>query len=190
MKRVLILLSALLALSLLAGCMSIVTTVPKDEGPQEAGDEAEGLDAAWDGLFDSLEDDYSAKAHRWQILDAQGEELYTVSDEEGVAAVDALLQGEGWGLADGEPGQALYTYVFWQQKTLLAGQDPEAEREYEALIRFTVPVEGNEVTLEILPESLEGMEIAGLDLGELLTVRSSVPAETAEALRNPFQWSE
>ena len=191
--------AAVLTLLLLAGCG--MTTPPGDKTWDDAHDdiqeeldqletESGALDETLAGIFDRMEEDSGAKTHRWQILDAQGEELYTVSDEENVAAVDDLLQGEGWDLAGGEPGQALYTYVFWQQKTSLAGQDPKAEREYEALIRFTVPAEGNEVTLEILPESLDGVAIAGVDLGELLTINSTVPEETAEALRSPSQWSE
>lgn len=200
MKRMLIFLSALLAASLLSGC--VVITSPKDEEFQkdwkESWDEIKndlsgaesGEEDALDKIFDSLDEDWSAKAHRWQILDAAGEELYAVSSEEGVAAIDALLQDDGWGLTGKDPGEAMYTYVFWQEKTLLAGQDPDAEREYEALIRFTVPAEGNIVTMEILPESLKGVEIAGLDIADLMTFTGTAPAEALEALRNPAQWSE
>ncbi|MBD5147522.1 MAG: hypothetical protein HDT19_01795 [Oscillibacter sp.] len=209
MKRILVLLPALLALSILAGCMSTVVISTTDEELREDLNEAwdevrkdlqedlsdmetdgEDFDDVWDGIFGNLEDDWSAKAHRWQILDAQGEEILTISSEDGVAAIDALLQDDGWAYASGESGEPLYTYVFWQQKTLLAGQAADAEREYEELIRFTVPVDGEVVTMNVLPQSLSGMEIAGLDLGELLTVSGKVPAETAEALRNPEQWNK
>ena len=209
MKRILVLLPALLALSILAGCMSTVVISTTDEELREDLNEAwdevrkdlqedlsgmetdgEDFDDVWDEIFGNLEDDWSAKAHRWQILDAQGEEVLTVSSEEGVAAIDVLLQEDGWAFASEESGEALYTYVFWQQKTLLAGQAADAEREYEELIRFTVPAEGEVVTMKVLPQSLSGMEIAGLDLDDLLTVSGKVPAETAEALRNPDQWDK
>lgn len=195
MKRVLVLLSALLTLSLLPGCAMIVTS-PKespdalDEVFQDLEADAEEFGGAWDQLFDRLENDGSPKTHRWQILNAQGEEILLISSEEGVAAVDALLQDDGWAFTGEEPGEALYTYVFWQQKTLLAGQDPDTEREYEALIRFTVPAEGDVVVMKVIPESLSGMEIAGLNLDDLLTVSGKVPAEALEALRNPDHWSE
>ena len=211
MKRVLVLLTALLVLSILAGCMpaAVVISPAGDEEVQSALNEAwdevrkdlqedlsgmetdgKDFDDVWDGIFGNLEDDWSAKAHRWQILDAQGEEVLIISSEDGVAAIDALLQDDGWAYASGESGEALYTYVFWQQKTLLAGQTADAEREYEELIRFTVPAEGEVVTMKVLPQSLSGMEIAGLDLDDLLTVSGKVPAETAEALRNPDQWGK
>ena len=61
----------------------------------------------------------------------------------------------------------------------LAGQDPEAEREYENLARFTVSASEDVVTMKILEDLPSFM---GVDLGEFLTFSISVPAETAEAL--------
>ena len=68
------------------------------------------------------------------------------------------------------------------QKTLLAGQDPSEEREYQELVRFAVSASEDAVTLYILEDLTV---LPGVDLGGLLTFAIDIPAETAEALRNP-----
>ena len=71
-----------------------------------------------------------------------------------------------------------------QQETLKAGQ-AEEDREYEELVRFTVSAEKDVVTMVIL-EDLPSL--LNVDLGDFLTFTITVPAETAEALRNPAQF--
>ena len=58
----------------------------------------------------------AGKDHYYQILGADGQELYTVTDETAVAEIDALINEAGGenaahGSAEGTP---LYTYVYWQ----------------------------------------------------------------------------
>ena len=133
------------------------------------------------------------KDHYYQILDADGQELYTITDDTAVAEIDALINEAGGenadhGSAEGDP---LYTYVYWQETTLHAGEDPDAEREYLEVFRTQVRSDSNAVTTEVLSDTLEGMgdaiNIEGL--GGLLTFSAEVSQETADALRDPGQFA-
>ena len=82
----------------------------------------------------------AVKDHYYQILDAAGKELYTVTDSGAVAEIDALINKAGGENADhgNAEGDPLYTYVYWQETTLHAGEDPDAEREYLEVFRTQV----------------------------------------------------
>lgn len=215
MKRAAILCAAALALSLLSGCMSaVVVTSPKNEAFQKAWDEAmdEVQKDLQEGLEDEEEDPWSAwakeweawsggagdrfsdegKAHRWKILDAEGEELSTVSDKEAVKTLDDLLLSDNdhWGRLKKDPGDPAYTYVYSQEETLKAGQDPDGERAYEDLLTFTISLSEDVVTMQIRGGLEELSLFPGVEMEDVLIFHVSVPAETAEALRNPSQFSE
>lgn len=201
-KRLLILCALVMSLSLLSGCM---VTSPKDEEFQKE------FQKSWDESMEELEDDWSdaldrfqdawdhrdengaEKDHYWKILDVSDEEaaiveVGTVTDPEQVKAIDDLLSDDGsqGDRLTGDPGDPAYSYVYCQQETLKAGQKEE-DREYKELIRFTVSASEDTVTLVIL-EDLPSL--LNVDLGDLLTFTMAVPAETAEALRNPAQFLE
>lgn len=129
------------------------------------------------------------KDHYWKILDLTDPEAVTeagsVTDPEQVRALDDLLSEDDWDRTDADPGDPAYSYVYCQQETLKAGQDP-GDREYEELLRFTVSAEKDVVTLVILEDSLPSLP--DMDLGDVLTFSMDVPAETAEALRNPARF--
>ena len=133
------------------------------------------------------------KDHYYQILDAAGRELYTVTDDDAVAEIDALI-GEAGGenaAHGGAEGDPLYTYAYWQETTLHAGEDPEAEREYLEVFRTHVYADSDAVTTEVLSDVLEevGEFIRVQDLGGLLTFTAEVSRETADALRDPAQFA-
>ena len=134
------------------------------------------------------------KDHYYQILDADGQELYTVTDDAVVAEIDALINEAGGENADhgGAEGDPLYTYVYWQETTLHAGEDPEAEREYMEVFRTQVRSDSNAVTTEVLSDTLEGVgDFVGVEgLDGLLTFTAEVSQETADALRDPAQFAE
>jgi len=207
MKRFTIICAAILSLSLLAGCTpGIVFTTPSDKefrddldevqkAPEDDNEDGSWTDWAeeWKAWGEGAEDRFSGeKAHRWRVLDAEGQELYTVSDEEQVEALDALLlcEDDSWDRLAKEPGNPAYSYVYSQEKTLLAGQDPKDEREYEDLLTFTVSAAEDVVTVQILGGLEELSLVPGVELEDVLTFFVSVPAETAEALRDPEQFSE
>lgn len=201
MKAIHKLLTVLLALVLAAALAGCRVTSPEDPEFQKDWDESskeiedameevkDSWDKVWSGWNDENQDD--AKKHRWEIQDADGSALYTIDADKAVQAIDGLLSDNDettWHLTSEEPGEAAYSYVYSQEKTRLAGQDPDAERNYETLMRFTVSKEKDIVTMTIL-EDLEGLpKVPGLE--DLLTFSAKVPAETAEALRNPSQFEE
>ena len=134
------------------------------------------------------------KDHYYQILDAGGQELYTVTDDAAVSEIDALINEAGGenaahGSAEGTP---LYTYVYWQAATLHAGEDPDAEREYLEVFRTQVRSDSNDVTTEVLSDTLEGVgdAINVEGLGGLLTFSTEVSQETADALRDPARFAD
>lgn len=201
MRKTLAILCAL-SLFLLAGC---AMTSPQDEEFQK--DWADSMEEAaedwaqdWEAAVDEAVRSWSTqdengveKDHYWKILDVSDEEaaiveVGTVTDPEQVKALDDLLSDDG---SQGDrltedPGDPAYSYVYCQQETLKAGQKEE-DREYEELVRFTVSAEKDVVTLVIL-EDLPSL--LNVDLGDLLTFTMAVPAETAEALRDPSQFLE
>ena len=126
------------------------------------------------------------KDHYWRILDAEDEEVGTVTAPEQVKAIDDLLSDDGHqgDRLTEDPGDPAYSYVYCQQETLKAGQKEE-DRKYEELVRFTVSAGEDVVTLVIL-EDLPSL--LNVDLGDFLTFTISVPAETAEALRDPTRF--
>lgn len=166
-------------------------------------DEDDGPWSAWAKSWESWSDDaderfdeMDRKEHVWKILDVSDPEAAiteagTVTDAGQIEALDDLLglhDEDAWDGLDGPdevPDDPAYSYVYSQEKTLLAGQDPDAEREYEDLLRFTVSASEDVVTLVIL-EDLPSL--LNVDLGDILTFHIAVPAETAEALRNPGQF--
>lgn len=198
MKRIAMLCA--LGVFLLSGC---AVTPPSDEELQrefqEDWDESmEELEDDWNDALDKVQDAWDhrdesgvEKDHYWKILDVSDEEaaiveVGTVTDPEQVKAIDGLLSDDGtWGQRDVEdPGGPAYSYVYCQQETLKAGQKPE-DREYEELVRFTVSAEKDAVTLVILEDLPSLLHV---DLGDLLTFSMAVPAETAEALRDPSRF--
>ncbi len=188
MKRLTILCALALSLSLLAGCS---VTSPEDEEFQrdwaDSMDKAaEDFEAAWDGIWDDRDEDGVEKDHYWKVLDAEGQELGTVTDPEQVEVIDDLLSTDSHQetrMAE-DPGDPACSYVYCQQETLKAGQKPE-DREYEDLGRFTISESEDVMTMVIL-EDLP--TLLNVDLGDLLTFTVTIPAETAEALRDPGQF--
>ena len=162
---------------LAAGALSLLLFALTACGVPAAGDPAGGAE----------------KDHYYQILDADGQELYTVTDDDAVAEIDALI-GEAGGenaAHGGAEGDPLYTYAYWQETTLHAGEDPEAERAYLEVFRTHVYADSDAVTTEVLSDVLEevGEFIRVQDLGGLLTFTAEVSRETADALRDPAQFA-
>jgi len=192
MKRLAILCALALSVSLLAGCS---VTSPTDEEFQKdwadsmdeaAEDWAEDFGDAWDGFWNDQDEEGVEKDHYWRILDAESQELGTVTDPEQVDAIDDLLSTDshqGTRMAE-DPGDPACSYVYCQQETLKAGQKEE-DRKYEDLGRFSISESEDVMTMVIL-EDLP--TLLNVDLGDLLTFHVTIPEETAETLRDPSRF--
>lgn len=182
-----------LAMSLLlCGCVPALL-IARSTTDEDLENEME--DKWEDDSWDVLDDDGNVKVHYWQVLDAEGEEVCTIDGVNAVEKVDALVEGDmDWEQAESvENKTPLYQYVFMQETTLLAGQDPDSEREYEEVMRFTVYEDTDvmEMTvLEELNEALSDSLVNLIGLEDILTIYAKAPSETVEALRNPTQFSE
>ena len=184
-----------LSISLLSGCR--ITSLSDEEFQEDWADSmeeaAEDWAQDWEDAVDEAVKSWSSrdengveKDHYWRILDAEDEEVGTVTAPEQVKAIDGLLSDDGHqgDRLTEDPGDPAYSYVYCQQETLKAGQKEE-DRKYEELVRFTVSAGEDVVTLVIL-EDLPSL--LNVDLGDFLTFTISVPAETAEALRDPTRF--
>lgn len=201
MKRISIFCTLIFSLTLLSGCMPGIVITPSGDREQDWVDSmtdsieeaAEDWAQDWEDAVDeaakawsSRDENGAEKDHYWKILDAEDQETGTVTDPEQVRAIDDLLSDDNhWGdrLTEDFEDPA-YSYVYCQQETLKAGQKEE-DRKYEELVRFTVSASEDVVTLRIL-EDLPSL--THVDLGDFLTFTIDVPAETAEALRDPGQF--
>lgn len=154
--------------------------------------------ADWEALHEELESAWStdfpdgAKDHYYQILDGEGECLYTVSGEDALARLDDIFCGTDGVWGEFVPGQGAFapafTYVLYVERTALAGEEPGAERAYREALRFTAAEDQDTAVIRIL-DGLGGVELLpGLNLEPLLTFSVSLPAETASALRNPAEF--
>ena len=184
-----------LSISLLSGCR--ITSLSDEEFQEDWADSmeeaAEDWTQDWEDAVDEAVKSWSSrdengveKDHYWRILDAEDEEVGTVTAPEQVKAIDDLLSDDGHqgDRLTEDPGDPAYSYVYCQQETLKAGQKEE-DRKYEELVRFTVSAGEDVVTLVIL-EDLPSL--LNVDLGDFLTFTISVSAETAEALRDPTRF--
>lgn len=133
-----------------------------------------------------------SKDHYYELLNSTGNDSSIIDDAKLVKKIDDLLEGPLEAADDetagGEPVEPFWIYVCWQEKTLLAGQDPDAEREYEEVLRVSVPDTGNELTIQVLPnvDELDGLDglAEALELDELLTFTVTAPEDTVANLRN------
>lgn len=155
--------------------------------------------ADWEALWKTWEDTWNdeypegAKDHYYQVLSGDGSLLCTVSSGEALDRLDGVLcDGDIWEAAAQaqEPGAPACTYVCYMERTLLADETPDAGQAYREMIRFTVAENRDTVTIRIL-SGLGGVKLLPwLNLEDLLTFSVSVPAGTAEALRNPDRFTD
>lgn len=196
-KRLMIFCVLALSMSLLSGCG--MTSLSDKEFQEDWADSmeeaAEDWAQDWEDTFDEAARAWSTqdengkeKDHYWKVLDENDNEVGTVTDPEQVKAIDDLLSDDGHqgDRLTEDPGDPAYSYVYCQQETLKAGQKEE-DRKYEELVRFTVSASEDAVTLVILEDLPSLLHV---DLGDFLTFTIDVPAETAEALRDPSRFLE
>lgn len=125
------------------------------------------------------------KACKVEVYSDGGELLRTIDDQE---TVGLLTPTEDW--LDTEAPQpepaAQYELVVWQEKTLLAGEDPEGEREYEVILNLTLYQDSPLVKAAISPQAVKNMKLPE----EMLTDYYTLSDEAIASLRQAIGQSE
>ena len=166
------LICALLAALALAGCAAVpeisreLPDIPSV--PEPAGEPAEG------------EKDYYL-----EVTTPEGKSLGTIPRGEVLEGIFNADVGDKWQLSGERPDglEPEYLCLVWQQKTLLAGRDPAAEREYEVVMSVTT-FRGSDHVEATIPPEVAGLW--GLPAGvaeQLLTFAFRAPEESLSALR-------
>jgi len=119
------------------------------------------------------------KKCKMEIYSAQDDTLLnTVDDQE---QLKQLLAIDTWETAD-EKSEGLtpeYKLCVYQEKTLLAGQSPDDERDYELIETLTTFRDSTYVEAEFSPEVIKNMKLSE----EYLTFYYLMPEKLAESLR-------
>ncbi len=104
--------------------------------------------------------------------------LKTISDQELLSDLNNFSDWDG----EDTPPEDLtpeHTLLVYQEKTLLDGQDPDAEREYELIETLTTYKDSRYMTAVIAPDAVKNLDLPA----ELLTFLCEMPEETAGRLR-------
>jgi len=104
--------------------------------------------------------------------------LKTITDQELLSDLNDFSDWDG-GDSPSEGLAPEYTLLVYQEKTLLAGQDPDAEREYELIETLTTYQDSRYMTAAISPDAVKSVPLPE----DLLTFRCEIPKETAGRLR-------
>jgi len=119
------------------------------------------------------------KKCRLEIYSAQDDTLLnTIEDQE---QLKQMLAIDSWETADEKPGKLTpeYKLCVYQEKTLLAGQSPDDERDYELIESITTFKNSTYVEAVFSPDVIKNMELAE----DYLTFCYFMPENLAESLR-------
>lgn len=105
--------------------------------------------------------------------------LQTIEDQN---TVNKLLDMEQWEEAENLPEDLTpeYKLVVYQEKTVLLGQDPDAERDYEIIETLITYEDSPYVTEFISSDVIKNMEISE----EYLTFNYTMPDDVIDTLQN------
>ena len=123
--------------------------------------------------------DEVGKKSRIEIFSMQDELLSTIDNED---TIDNLLNSNDWQEATELPDGLIpaYKLLVYQEKTLLAGQDPNEERDYE-LIETIIMFEDSPYVIEVISsEVVKNMMLPS----DVLTFYYELPGSTIENIIN------
>ncbi len=147
----------------LAVCLLLLASCGK--GPSEASSEPD--------TKQSKAEVYSARDN---VL------LKTITDQELLSDLNDFSDWDGE-VSLPEDLTPEYTLLVYHEKTLLAGQDPDAEREYEMIETLTIYKDSRYMTVKISPDAVKNMPL----LEDLLTFHCEIPEETAGQLEEALK---
>ena len=116
----------------------------------------------------------ATKQCKIEVFSAQDDSLLTTIDDED--AVSQFTIKDQWEMVDDLPDDLVpqYQLIVYQQKTLLAGEDPDKEREYEAIEYLTTYQDTSYIEEQISPDVVKNIKVPQ----EFLTQYYLAPDET------------
>lgn len=125
----------------------------------------------------------TAKSCKIEVLSAQDDTLLKTIDDQDT--VSKFLQTDEWNEVD-KLAQDLvpeFKLIIYQEKTLLAGHDPNTQREYEIIARITIFKDCLYVEERISADMVKNMKIPD----DFLTIYYNVPDDIINQLRQLLQ---
>lgn len=136
------------------------------------------------GTNPSLEQkEEASKLCKIEVLSSQDDTLLTTIDEQEI--VETLMHSDKWEVIEELPEELIpeYKLIVYQEKTLLQGQDPDKEREYEIIERITTYQNTSYVEESISSEVIKNMKVPDI----FLTQYYIVPDEMSSDLQSTLQ---
>lgn len=127
--------------------------------------------------------EHTPKSCKIEVLSAQDDVLLKTIDDQDT--ISKFLQMDKWNEVDKLPQDLVpeFKLVIYQEKTLLAGQDPNAEREYEIIVRMTTFKDSSYVEESISADVVKNAKIPD----EFLKFFYNVPDDIMNELRQLLQ---
>ncbi|MEF9932252.1 MAG: hypothetical protein RR770_08155, partial [Bacteroidales bacterium] len=131
----------------------------------------------------STQQETTAKSCKFEVLSAQDDTLLKTIDDQD--AVSKFLQTDEWEEVDKLPQDLVpeFKLDIYQEKTLLAGQDPNMEREYEIIISITTFKDSSYVEESISADMVKNKKISD----EFLIFKYNIPDDIINELKQLLQ---
>lgn len=117
-----------------------------------------------------------------------GEVLCTIKDEDKIKTIETIISALDVS-ADGSTINVSgytpqYQYICHQEKTQLAGENPDRDKAYEEILSITTYADANVITIEISPEVVKNMMLSE----ESMSFTHVVSKDTINSLNNIEQF--
>lgn len=125
----------------------------------------------------------SSKLCKIEVLSSEEDTVLTTIEEQEM--VEKFIHSDKWEVIEELPGDVIpeYEMIVYQEKTLLQGQDPDEEREYEIIERITTYQDSTYVKESISPDVIKNMNVPAV----FLTQYYMVPDEMIDELQTILQ---
>lgn len=131
----------------------------------------------------STQQENATKSCKLEVLSVQEDTLLKTIDDQD--AVSKFLQTDEWKEVDKLPQDLVpeFKLDIYQEKTRLAGQDPNTEREYESIVNITTFRDSSYVEERISADMVKNVKIPD----EFLTFYYNIPDDIIHELRQLLQ---
>lgn len=131
----------------------------------------------------STQQEHTSKSCKIEVLSAQDDTLLKTIDDQDT--ISQFIQTDEWNEVDNLTQDLVpeFKLVIYQEKTHLSGQDPNAEREYEIIMRITTFKDSSYVEESISTDVVKNIKIPE----EFLKIYYKVPDDIMNELRQLLQ---